>query len=478
MRIGDSVPGISGGTIAVIAHIYDTLIYSIRAVDLHALRLLASGQAGAAWKYINGNFLIVLALGILIGLVLSARTVLYLLDNQFAALMAFFIGLVLASSWLLRGACNLRAWPNLVAWAIHGTHRAGAAGIAGGGQFAGWWHSGSGHGADIYSHQACWLYAEPCTTRLRKRAMKALVRGNVVPKESRSLRAAGLLVCACVVLSACGNNYQAPVAEQGARQVITPPLIVNSSTPDSALRAQGGSAPVTTTTEPARAPTVAASSGTSPARTHRVSRGDTLYSIAFQYDLDFRALALANGLNPPYTILVDQELLLDSNSRGAAASTPGSNIGVAVANNSVARAQGTVNSDNGVIRQAIGSSNATSSWQWPHQGPILRSFDAQSKGIDFDGRVGEPVLAASAGDVVYSGRGIQGAGELIILRHGDRYLSAYSHNSAMLVQEGDRVQAGQQIAELGQNPAGTPMLHFEIRVDGKSVDPAELLPRR
>lgn len=118
MGIGDSVPGISGGTIAGITHIYDTLIYSIRAVDLHALRLLASGQAGAAWKYINGNFLIVLALGILSGLVLSARTVLYLLDNQFAALMAFFIGLVLASSWLLRGACNLRAWPNLVALGI------------------------------------------------------------------------------------------------------------------------------------------------------------------------------------------------------------------------------------------------------------------------------------------------------------------------------------------------------------------------
>lgn len=118
MGIGDSVPGISGGTIAVITHIYDTLIYSIRAVHLRALRLLASGQAGAAWRYINGNFLIVLALGILSGLVLSARTVLYLLDNQFAALMAFFIGLVLASSWLLRGACNLRAWPNLVALGI------------------------------------------------------------------------------------------------------------------------------------------------------------------------------------------------------------------------------------------------------------------------------------------------------------------------------------------------------------------------
>lgn len=118
MGMGDSVPGISGGTIAVITHIYDKLIFSIRAVDLHAVRLLVSGQPGQAWKYINGNFLLALALGILSGLVLSANTVLYLLDNSFEALMAFFIGLVLASCWLLRHECDLHAWPNLVALGI------------------------------------------------------------------------------------------------------------------------------------------------------------------------------------------------------------------------------------------------------------------------------------------------------------------------------------------------------------------------
>lgn len=115
MGMGDSVPGISGGTIAVITHIYDKLIFSIRAVDLQALRLLATGQFAAVWQHINGSFLLVLALGILSGLLLSANTVLYLLDNRFEALMAFFIGLVLASSWLLKDECDLRAWPNLVA---------------------------------------------------------------------------------------------------------------------------------------------------------------------------------------------------------------------------------------------------------------------------------------------------------------------------------------------------------------------------
>lgn len=286
------------------------------------------------------------------------------------------------------------------------------------------------------------------------------------------------------ILNSCGSSgYQAPVTEQGERLVITPPLIVSSSTPDSSLRAAGNrtaranAVPASTR---ASASSTTGSTGAPLPRTHRVSRGDTLYSIAFQYDLDFRALALANGLNPPYTIFVDQELNLDSDSsiNSSAVSSVSSTLGVPVTNNSVARAQGTNTASTGVIRQAIGSANIMPSWQWPHAGRIARNFDVQGKGIDFDGRLGEPVYAAGDGDVVYSGRGIQGAGELIILRHSDRYLSAYSHNSAMLVQEGDRVVAGQQIAEVGENPAGTPMLHFEIRVDGKSVDPTELLPRR
>lgn len=102
MGLGDSVPGISGGTIAVITNIYDQLIYSIRAVDLRAAQLLLQGRLRDCWQHFNGMFLLLVAAGILSGLLLSANSVLYLLDNQYEALMAFFIGLVLASVWLLK----------------------------------------------------------------------------------------------------------------------------------------------------------------------------------------------------------------------------------------------------------------------------------------------------------------------------------------------------------------------------------------
>lgn len=108
MGLGDSVPGISGGTIAVLTNIYDRLIFSLRAFDLVALRLLLSGQLNRAWSHINGNFLAVLAVGVLSGLLLSANTVLYLLDNHFQLLMAFFVGLVLACAYLLRQQFSVR----------------------------------------------------------------------------------------------------------------------------------------------------------------------------------------------------------------------------------------------------------------------------------------------------------------------------------------------------------------------------------
>lgn len=113
MGLGDSVPGVSGGTIAVITNIYEQLVYSIRAVDTVAVKLVISGQLAAAWRHINGPFLLILALGMLSGLLLSANTVLFLLANYFSALMAFFIGLVLASTWLLKNEFNYRRWQNL-----------------------------------------------------------------------------------------------------------------------------------------------------------------------------------------------------------------------------------------------------------------------------------------------------------------------------------------------------------------------------
>tara|TARA_B110000858_G_scaffold112419_1_gene128578 strand:+ start:13926 stop:14831 length:906 start_codon:yes stop_codon:yes gene_type:complete len=115
MGLGDSVPGISGGTIAVITKIYDQLIFSIRAVDLRVCGLFFSGQFKAFWQHINGTFLLILALGILSGLLVSANTVLFLLENYFAPLMAFFIGMVLASSALLRHEFSLSVWQNILA---------------------------------------------------------------------------------------------------------------------------------------------------------------------------------------------------------------------------------------------------------------------------------------------------------------------------------------------------------------------------
>ncbi len=115
MGLGDSVPGISGGTIAVITKIYDQLVFSIRAVDLAAVRLFFAGQFKALWQHINGTFLMILAAGILSGLLVSANTVLFLLENYYAPLMTFFIGMVLTSSWLLRNEFSINAWHNVLA---------------------------------------------------------------------------------------------------------------------------------------------------------------------------------------------------------------------------------------------------------------------------------------------------------------------------------------------------------------------------
>lgn len=204
---------------------------------------------------------------------------------------------------------------------------------------------------------------------------------------------------------------------------------------------------------------------------HIVSTGDTLFSIAYLYDMDFRDLALANGLNPPYTIFVGQELDLASNLAGALVDSASNAVGSLVNNGSNPRS--TISSPGTGTGQPM-----PINWQWPHPGAVVSSFQQLAEGIDIRGNVGDPVLAAGAGDVVYSGRGVQGTGNLIILRHSDRLLSAYAHNSAMLVGEGQHVEAGQQIAEVGVNSNGEPMLHFEIRRDGESVDPMQYLPLR
>jgi lipoprotein NlpD len=118
-------------------------------------------------------------------------------------------------------------------------------------------------------------------------------------------------------------------------------------------------------------------------------------------------------------------------------------------------------------------------WTWPAAGKVLTPFnDSSSKGVDIAGKAGDPVLAAAEGKVVYSGTGLRGYGQLVIVKHNATYLTAYAHNSKILVKEGQTVTRGQKIAEMGSSDADQVKLHFEVRKQGKPVDPLKHLPSR
>jgi lipoprotein NlpD len=129
--------------------------------------------------------------------------------------------------------------------------------------------------------------------------------------------------------------------------------------------------------------------------------------------------------------------------------------------------------------QSAESANPDVNWAWPASGPVLQGFDEQrNKGLDIGGKVGDAVLAAAEGRVVYAGSALRGYGNLVILKHNGTFLSAYAHNQTLLVKEDQVVKRGQRIAEMGSTDAERVQLHFEIRRDGKPVDPARYLPTR
>lgn len=135
--------------------------------------------------------------------------------------------------------------------------------------------------------------------------------------------------------------------------------------------------------------------------------------------------------------------------------------------------------DRGRKPAAVSAAEQELSWKWPTQGQVTERFsssDDTRKGIDISGRLGQPVIASAPGRVVYSGSGLRGYGQLIIIKHNERFLSAYAHNRKLLVKEGQAVSAGQSIAEMGSSGADEVKLHFEIRRDGKPIDPLAFLP--
>ena len=268
---------------------------------------------------------------------------------------------------------------------------------------------------------------------------------------------------------------------------------------------------------------------------HDVQRGETLYSIALEYGLPYRDLAQWNGLDNPAILSAGQRLRLTPLEAGAAASNGDAGVVVTplghadagsaasetakptapvnpsappsvaagslktepkavklpYSDKALAQLQNaTVNGDAkaepkpGEVKPPAGSTSPPAisgdddriDWIWPTKGKVQTAFSDTSKGIDITGHAGQLVLAAAAGKVIHVGSNLRGYGKLVIIQHSSMFLSAYAHNSKILVKEGDRVSKGQKIAEMGNSDTDQMKLHFEIRRFGKPVDPAKYLP--
>jgi len=258
---------------------------------------------------------------------------------------------------------------------------------------------------------------------------------------------------------------------------------------------------------------------------HTVRKGDTLYSIAWKYGLDYKQIAYSNHIKSPYRIYAGQKLRLrpaykkTAYKKSARASSSGSTRKYASKTSSKTKVSGssgrnkssskykqkssskkTITSTktrsskkstgshakHGSTTKAV-SKNKTAAfkgnkrlkWIWPVKGKIIQRYSPGSgkKGIDISAPRGTLIKSAEAGKVVYSGQGLVGYGRLVIIKHNDTYLSAYAHNQQLLVNEGQLVKKGQSIARLGRSGTNRYKLHFEIRKNGKPVNPISYLPR-
>ncbi|MDR0775019.1 MAG: peptidoglycan DD-metalloendopeptidase family protein [Azonexus sp.] len=258
---------------------------------------------------------------------------------------------------------------------------------------------------------------------------------------------------------------------------------------------------------------------------YTVKRGDTLYRIAMEHGQDYRDIAAWNNLSDPAAINEGQILRVlppvaaTADSNGAVVASPiGGGGGVEARSLDAPAAAASAGglkqeprvgkepySDEAYARlnrpadtsprpaeqprvetkpePATPPAPATGPdsvpWIWPTAGNVIAPFsEASNKGLDFAGKAGDPVIAAGEGKVVYAGSGLRGYGELVIIKHNATFLSAYAHNRKILVKEGQQVARGQKIAEMGNTDADRVKLHFEIRKQGKPVDPAQYLPKR
>ncbi len=307
-----------------------------------------------------------------------------------------------------------------------------------------------------------------------------------------------------LTLAGCATSQQAPVIERGAQPRKSAPAA-----------------------KPAPPPIKKAASGEKDWRpdSYTVKKGDTLYSIGLEFGYDYKEIAQWNNISPPYVIHVGRNLKFkevraaESAPAEVAVTTPIKSEPVfakplgepplksepkaikepyseqamtAPAPRPADRAETPKPVDSVKAAEPVKADPAAEKpahafaddepieWVWPAQGKLNASFDeaAGSKGLDIAGQAGQPVLAAAAGKVVYSGAGLRGYGKLVIIKHNKTFLSAYAHNSQILVKEGQDIVRGQKIAEMGSTDTDKVKLHFEIRKLGKPVDPAKYLPEK
>lgn len=216
---------------------------------------------------------------------------------------------------------------------------------------------------------------------------------------------------------------------------------------------------------------------------HTVAKGETLYSIAWRYNLDYQNLAKANAIDKGFRIYPGQRLrLVDviSPVNQVVAKKP-KLVKPSPKKPPPKKARSKKETPKVARKSPSKTYSKPKAWLWPASGKLLSGFQSNkglNKGIDIRGNMGEPVLAAEAGKVVYSGDGLRGYGKLLIIKHNEKYLSAYAHNRRLLISEGAYVSRGQKIAEMGSSGTDTVKLHFEIRYDGRPVNPLNYLPKR
>ena len=219
---------------------------------------------------------------------------------------------------------------------------------------------------------------------------------------------------------------------------------------------------------------------------YMVKPGDTMIRIGLENGQNWRDIARWNGLENPNLIEVGQVLRViapvsESGQAVAVARpvTPGAVATAPVTPASAARPAASAPVIASAPPTAASGSDEDVGWIWPAQGTLVAGFDdAKNKGLDISGSSGDPVVASADGRVVYSGAGLRGYGNLIILKHNNTFLTAYAHNKMLLVKEDQTVKRGQKIAEMGNSDSEKVKLHFEIRRQGKPVDPAKYLPSR